>query len=108
LCGLLNSYVVNFLVRLRVITHVTTVAVEGLPVPTRAHAPEACRDIAALAHRLSRRADAAAHARLQALVASLYQLTDEEFEYVLGTFPLVEEETRREVFDAFLSLRSQR
>ena len=33
--------------------------------------------------------DPVASARLQALVAGLYQLTVDEFEYVLGTFPLV-------------------
>ena len=33
LCGLFNSFVVNYLVRLRVATHVTTAIVERLPVP---------------------------------------------------------------------------
>ena len=42
LCGLFNSLVVNYLVRLRVTTHVTTTIVERLPVPRRdgaRHAP---------------------------------------------------------------------
>ena len=34
LCGLFNSFVVNYLVRLRVTTHVTTATVEQLPIPT--------------------------------------------------------------------------
>ena len=34
LCGLFNSFVVNYLVRLRVTTHVTTATVERLPIPT--------------------------------------------------------------------------
>ena len=33
LCGLFNSFVVNYLVRLRVTTHVTTAMVERLPIP---------------------------------------------------------------------------
>jgi hypothetical protein len=33
LCGLFNSLVVNYLVRLRVTTHVTTATVEQLPIP---------------------------------------------------------------------------
>ena len=37
LCGLFNSFVLNFLVRLRVSTHVTTAIVERLPVPVRDH-----------------------------------------------------------------------
>ena len=41
LCGLFNSFVVNYLVRLRVSTHVTTALVERLPVPTREQAPHA-------------------------------------------------------------------
>jgi hypothetical protein len=94
LCGLLNSFVVNYLVRLRVSTHVTTALVEQLPVPTRGHAPRATREIAVLAHILSRRRDPEAAARLQAGVARLYQLTVEEFEHVLSTLPLVAKETR--------------
>src|SRR5206468_11806428 len=49
LCGLFNSLVVNYLVRLRVSTHVTTAIVERLPLPTRDRAPAAFADIAALA-----------------------------------------------------------
>src|SRR5207245_10571339 len=41
LCGLFNSFVVNFLVRLRVTTHVTTATVEQLPMPTALSAPAA-------------------------------------------------------------------
>ena len=33
LCGLFNSFVVNYLVRLRVTAHVTTGTVERLPIP---------------------------------------------------------------------------
>ena len=49
LCGLFNSLIVNYLVRLRVTTHVTTAVVERLPVPTPEHAPAAFREIAAFA-----------------------------------------------------------
>jgi hypothetical protein len=94
LCGLFNSFVVNYLVRLRVNTHVTTAVVEGLPIPGRSAGPGACRQIAGLARLLARRADEAAAARLQALVAGLFQLSVPEFEHVLGTFPLIPAETR--------------
>lgn len=102
LCGLFNSFVVNFLVRTRVTTHVTTATVEGLPMPRRAQAPGACREIGALARLLSTRPSPSAHARLQARVAELYQLSPAEFEHVLSTFPLVPEEERRAAFAAFL------
>lgn len=101
LCGLFNSFVVNYLVRMRVSTHVTTALVERLPVPTREHAPGAACEIAALARVLARRRDPAAAARLQARVAALYQLTIEEFAYVLSTFPLVPKTQREAALDLF-------
>ena len=48
LCGLFNSFVLNYLVRLRVTTHVTTAIVQRLPVPTLDMAPAAFKEIAAL------------------------------------------------------------
>jgi hypothetical protein len=101
LCGLLNSFVVNYLVRLRVTSHVTTATVERLPLPRRYDSPRAFREIAAIARVLTRRDDEQAAARLQALVARLYQLTTAEFEHVLGTFPLVPREAREAAFRAF-------
>jgi hypothetical protein len=101
LCGLFNSFVVNYLVRLRVTTHVTTAVVEGLPIPRRSDAPGAFREVAGLARLLARRADEAASARLQALVARLYQLTVNEFEHVLATFPLIATEEREAALRAF-------
>ena len=101
LCGLFNSFVVNYLVRLRVTTHVTTATVERLPIPTAESAPAAFQEIAALARLLTRRDDPDAHARLNARVAELYQLTDEEFAHVVATFPLVPRETRDRALVAF-------
>jgi hypothetical protein len=89
LCGLFNSLVVNYLVRLRVTTHVTTATVEQLPIPTADAAPAAAREIAALARLLARRPTVAAFARLNARVAELYQLSVDEFEHILATFPLI-------------------
>jgi hypothetical protein len=101
LCGLFNSFVVNFLVRLRVSTHVTTAIVEQLPIPTDRDTPAAVREISVLARFLSRRRKPELLARLQARVASLYQLTKEEFEYVLSTFPLVPAAERRDALEHF-------
>jgi hypothetical protein len=108
LCGMFNSFLVNFLVRMRVTTHVTTAIVEQLPVPTWDVAPAAAMDIAALARFLARRHDAAAFARLNALVASLYQLTEEEFSRVLETFPLVETAERTGAMEAFVAMNGRR
>jgi hypothetical protein len=102
LCGLFNSFVLNYFVRLRVTSHVTTAIVERLPVPVRHHRPRSFREIAALARLLTRRHDDGAFAMLQALVAGLYQLSGAEFEHVLGTFPLIPKETRDAALACYL------
>ena len=102
--GLFNSFVVNYLARLRVTTHVTTAIVEALPIPRRDHGPRAFSEIASLARRLSRRSDPADAARLQVLVAELYQLTSSEFEHILGTFPLIPQEERDAALRALAAL----
>jgi hypothetical protein len=110
LCGLFNSLVVNYLVRLRVTTHVTAAIVEQLPIPTREASPRLCREIADLAARLARGAvnedkeDAEitpALAVLNARVAELYRLTRAELEHILATFPLVAREVRDAALAAF-------
>jgi len=102
LCGFFNSLVVNYFVRLRVTTHVTTATVEQLPIPTTEAAPDACRQIAALARFLARRPDATAFACLNARVAELYQLSREEFEHILETFPLIPRDERDAAVSLFL------
>ena len=102
LCGLFNSFVLNYLVRLRVTTHVTTAIVEQLPVPTGEHAPAAAREIGAFARLLARRDDPQALAALNARVAALYQLTVDEFRHILDTFPLVPEAERLRALRTFL------
>jgi hypothetical protein len=102
LCGLFNSLVVNYLVRLRVTTHVTTGMIEQLPIPTSEAAPAACREIATLARLLARRRDASAFARLNARVAELYQLSAAEFEHILATFPLVSRDERNVALREFM------
>jgi hypothetical protein len=100
--------VINFLVRLRVSTHVTTAIVERLPIPTPRDAPAACREIAALARVLASRSSADAFARLNARVARLYQLTPAEFEHVLNSFPLIARADRDACLKAFLARETRR
>jgi hypothetical protein len=101
LCGLFNSLVVNYLVRLRVTTHVTTATVERLPIPTKEGAPAVFREIGALGRLLSRRFDPGMFAILNARVAGLYQLSAREFEHVLDTFPLIPIEERHRALGVF-------
>jgi hypothetical protein len=98
LCALLNSFVANFLVRLRVNTHVTVALVRRLPVPRlRATDGEGAR-LSALAAALARaRAPVDTlpeYAELQARVARAYNLTRPAFEHIVSTFPLVAAEAR--------------
>ncbi len=102
LCGLFNSFVVNYLVRMRVTTHVTTGIVERLPMPTWEGAPSAGRRIAALSRALAKGPHLESQAMLNAHVARLYQLDAAEFEHVLQTFPLIPAEERRAAMDCFV------
>jgi hypothetical protein len=108
LCGLFNSLVVNYLVRMRVTTHVTTATVERLPIPPPGYSPSAQREIAGRARLLSRRSDRAGWAQLQAQVASLYQLTLAEFAHVLGTFPLIAKDDRDAAIELYEATEAQR
>jgi hypothetical protein len=105
LCGVLNSLVSNYLVRLRVTTHVTAGIVSWLPVPRPAASSRIYRSIVNLATRLMRSTSPTAspdYASLQAEVARLYGLTGDEFRHVLTHFPLVDEATRRSALGRFL------
>lgn len=126
LCGLFNSWVLNYLVRQRVTTHVTTAIVERLPVPTADMAPGAFTAIAALARLLQKQSRRRGSARrdsnardasdarpgkdegglapllaLNAVVAELYQLNRAEYAHLLDTFPLVPAQTRMAALAAF-------
>ena len=101
LCALFNSLVVNFLVRLRVTTHVTTSIVERLPIPLEHHlGPDADR-LDAAADALARKPDARLVAWLNAAVARAYQLTSDEFAHVLASFPLIDASERDAMRRAF-------
>ena len=102
-CALLNSFVANYLVRLRVNTHVTVALVSRLPVPVSSrdgpvvrHARVAC--LAALAAGDRPVEEMTEYAELQALVARLYGLTRKSSS-IPGTFPLIAIETREELMN---------
>ncbi len=92
LVGLLNSLVANYLVRLQMTTHVTTALMARLPVPRPAASSAEHAALAALAESLSRRAfeeEAEDYARLNALAARAYGVTQSEYAHVVSTFPLL-------------------
>jgi len=109
LCALLNSYVANYLIRLRVNTHVTVSLVSRLPVPLVAHGHPLFARLAACSEALSIGAEATEdmeeYAEIQAIAARLYRLNATQFEHVLATFPLVPREVRDEALRRFINFR---
>ena len=100
-CGVFNSLVANYLIRLRGGTHVPAAVIHRLPVPSPPLGDRRLGEIAALAERLSRARAVELEAELNARVADLYQINAGELARVLATFPLVEDETKAAVADAF-------
>jgi hypothetical protein len=94
LCGMLNSYVANYLVRQVMTTHLGSRMVEELRMPKLAATSLLFREISEGSAR-------GGGARVQALAARAFELSEEEFRHVLSTFPLVPESERAEAFDEF-------
>jgi hypothetical protein len=112
LCGMLNSYVANYLVRQVMTTHLGSRMVEELRIPKLAGRSPLFTEISERSAQLSRQvragpaealsgAKAGSKARVQALAARAFQLSEEEFRHVLSTFPLVPESERADAFDEF-------
>ncbi len=111
LLGLLNSLVANYLVRLRVTTHVATATMAQLPVPRPVTGSAAFADLVSLSQGLAetgidRGTDD--YARLNAIAARLYGLTADQFADVLATFPLLAPDLRQRSFLTFQRLSQDR
>jgi Eco57I restriction-modification methylase len=105
LCAIFNSFVANFLVRLRVGTHVTAGLVAQLPVPKPPRSSPIFDEVVSLGAALCadpRNTDALA--RLQARVAHLYGVREAELRHILDSFPLVPREERDAVARAFCAI----
>jgi hypothetical protein len=100
--GLLNSFVANYMVRLRVTTHVTVSILERLPLPKPSRTSNEFMAVSEYARGLSRTpGNANLQSALQAAAARLYGLDAPAFAHILGTFPLVDESLRRTSMEAF-------
>ena len=108
LCGMLNSFVANYLVRQVMTTHLGSATVENLRVPKLPDDSSLFIEIAELARTLEREGTRRDHARLQALAARAYELTTREFEHVLSTFPLVDERHRAAAMEEFRQLTASK
>jgi hypothetical protein len=103
LCGLMNSFVANYFVRLRISTHVTLALLDYLPAPPPGPWMTELSELAARLSMPSTAARPAAAARLQAVAARAYGVTLEEFRHILSTFPLVGREEREAALQAFVN-----
>jgi hypothetical protein len=130
LVGLLNSYVIDWLIRQRVTNHCNFFYVYQLPVPrlndrSGTFAPivdrvarlvcttpefDSLASEVGLGGHADGATDPAERARLRAeldgLVAHLYGLTEEEFAHILDSFPLVAQEIKDAALNAFRALAS--
>jgi len=105
LCGMLNSLVANYLVRLRVITHVTTAIIDRLPMPRPGNGTARFQQVVELAGVLCRTPDdRAAASELQAHAAATYGLDRGQFRRVVDTFPLVDQADRDRAFAKFCDI----
>jgi len=121
LCGILNSFVANYLVRMRVSTHVTSGIISRLPVPVLPRDDMQFREVVDLNRSIARLNDAGtgraaspstlvwamrSRARLQALAATIYGLRSAHFAHILETFPLVPRNERDAAMTAFYDIVS--
>jgi hypothetical protein len=106
LCGVFNSLVANYLIRLRGGTHVPAAVIHRLPVPCPSLADPRFREIAQMARRMADDADEGVEADLNARVADVYSIDEAELAHVLTTFPLLETTRTTAVHRAFSALFS--
>ncbi len=105
LCGMLNSFVANYLVRMRVTTHVTTAVIDRLPMPCPARGTARFEQVVACASALCRSPDdSAAAGELHARAAIAYGLDRAQFRRVLDTFPLVPAADRDRALESFCDI----
>jgi len=100
--------VANYVIRLRVNTHVTVSLVSRLPVPVVHPGNPLFTRLERCAETLARGNDPVEeteeYAEIQAIAAHLYRLTPAQFEHVLSTFPLVPSEVRQRALRRFIAL----
>ena len=108
LCALFNSFVANYLIRLRVHTHVTAALVARLPLPFVDSSQPVFGRLALLARTLMNRGaaveDMDEYAEVQATAARLYGVSAADFDHILGTLPLIPAHVRERSLQKFGTL----
>lgn len=125
LCGVWNSFVLDYLLRMRVTANVNFFYVYQLPIPRLTKNDRYFNDIVQHTAKLicttpefdelaqevglgsyqqgvtSETKRAKLRAEIDGMVAHLYGLTEEEFAYILTTFPLVPEAVKQAALEAY-------
>jgi hypothetical protein len=108
LCALMNSFVANYLIRLRVNTHVTVALVARLPTPPLTPRHRMYARLAALSRALAAGAGPVEampqYADAQALAAVAYGVSQDDLVHILGTFPLVSEDAKCRTLHVFAQM----
>ena len=121
-CGVLNGYVVDWLLRQKITSHLNMFYVYQVPMPrdsnndlaqlivsraarlicTTAEFDDLAQQVSLKQHQPLEPAERARlRAELDGLVAHLYGLTESEFAHILATFPLVAEPTKLAALNAY-------
>ncbi len=125
LVAVFNSFIIDYLIRQKVTAHVSFFFVENLPIPRLTENDLYFNEIVTRAAKLicitpefddlaleiglgshhngvSDPADRAKlRAELDGMIAHLYGLTEDEFSYILTTFPLVKDEIKKQALAAY-------
>jgi hypothetical protein len=128
LCSAWNSFVLDFMIRMKVTTTLNFFYLYQLPVPRLTEGDACFAEIVERAAKLictapefddlAKKVGIKSHkngvtdpaqrqklrAELDALIAHLYGLTETEFRHILTTFPLVDESLKAATFNEFLKL----
>ncbi len=128
ICGLLNSYICDFIIRQRVTTSISMFMFYQLPIPrltsgdrhfceiiqraaklicTTPEFDQLAEDVGLNSHKngvTDETQRAQLRAELDGIIAHLYGLTEAEFTYILTTFPIVAEETKQAALKAYRDL----
>jgi hypothetical protein len=129
LCVMFNSFVVDYCIRQRVTTNLNFFYIYQLPIPRltesdarfkgiveRAAAlicvsdefEDLKRELVAKGYELKMDAPDILRAELDAMVAHLYDLTEDEFAHILKTFPIVKDEVKAAAMAEFRKLEELR
>ena len=131
LCGVWNSFVLDYLLRMRVTANVNFFYVYQLPVPrltegdrhftdivqrtaklicTTPEFDELAQEVGLGSHQqgvTDETERAKLRAELDGMIAHLYGLTEEEFAYILTTFPLVSDPVKQAALKAYRTFAPQ-